>query len=233
MPRRGAAGADGEGENLDRLLDRLADLRRHRLDLHADGAGLLDGFGVIDNRQGALDGAALEFETAVGMHEMRAHADMAHDRHTGVGDRFDDLEFLAPTLHFDNLGAALLHQPQGVMDRQVGGGVGPEGHGRQGQGMGRAAPHRANMLDHLIDGQRQGGVMAINGHRQAVANADHVDAGALGPFGHQAIGGGDHHRAHALALTLGQLRNGEFFASLGHGAVNLSAVSGRHRCQFA
>ena len=106
---KGAAGADGKGENLDRFLDRLADLRRHRLDLHANGAGLLSGFGVIDYRQGVPGSAALEFETAVGLHEMRAHADMAHDRHPGIGHRFDHLEFPAPAVHFDNLHGALLH----------------------------------------------------------------------------------------------------------------------------
>ena len=150
------------------------------------------------------------------MHEVRAHADVAHDRHARIGDGLDDGRLLPAALHLDDVRAALLHDAQRIEHADVLGRVAAVRHGDQHHAVRRAAADRLRVLDHHVDGDGQRVGMTVVGHAERVADRGDVDAGPLGPDGRGIVRYRDHHDL-LLGLLAGlQVRHRQAFAFLGH-----------------
>jgi hypothetical protein len=188
----GRAGADAEGKDLHGIVDGLGDGRGHGLALEAAGTGLY-GEAVLDNAHGFLRAPALQLEAAIMVHEMWAHADVAHHRHAGIGDRLDNGGLLAPALHFNDVRTAFLHQAQSIQNADRFRGIAAVGQGDQHHAIGGAAAYRLRGLDHHVDGYRQCIEMTVVGHAERVADGGNVDARPLHPYRAGVVGHGDHH----------------------------------------
>ena len=157
----GRTSAYREGEDRDRVIDRLANLVGNGLDFHSDRPRLLDRLRIVDNLKCVFRGASLHFETAISVHEMRAEADVTHDRDASVRDRLDDVKHLAPALEFYGIDTAFLHDSDGVLNGDVFCGVGAVRHGDQRERVWCAASDGFGVLYHLVYGHGEGVFMPV------------------------------------------------------------------------
>ena len=152
------------------------------------------------------------------MHRLGGEADVAHHRDAaahqaidhGEGFRLGPLQLHRRRWRFLEhppggghgvIGAALVAQEGQVADQQrllVQG-----GHGRQ------APAHGPAVVEHLVEGHRQGGGVAEHHHRQGVAHQHHLSA----RLGHQrrreGVPGGEHGKRQSRLLALGQIRRAQ------------------------
>jgi hypothetical protein len=78
--------------------------------------------------------------------------------------------------YFDHHGAALLHQPHGVVERLLGRRVAHERHIDHEEGTPEAPRHATAVIDHLVDGHGHRGIETLNDHAEAIADEDDVGA---------------------------------------------------------
>ena len=70
----------------------------------------------------------------------------------------------------DHLGAALAHQTAGTGQGQIGGGVGQEGHVHQDERLAAGPCHTGTVIDHVIQGHRHRGFLALDHHTEGIAH---------------------------------------------------------------
>lgn len=196
------ADADGEGRG-ELLCDVGAQVGGHALEDDGKGAGLLEREGVGDELLGCLGALALDLEAAEGVDGLRRQADVAHDGDAGLHHGLDLGADLDAALELDGLATALLHEAAGVAD---GRGhvllVGEEGHVADDEGVARRAGDAAGVMDHVVHGHGNGGVIAHHGHAEGVSDQDHVNPGLLDERGHGVVVGGHHGDLAALVHLL-------------------------------
>ena len=132
---------------------------------------------------------------------------MAHHRDAGVDDRLRARDRCAAALELDRVGAAVLHEPNGVRHRLlVRGLVRAERHVGDDERPLRAARHPLRHEQDLVerDGHRR--LAAVHDHAGRVADEDQVDAGGVGEPRARRVVGGDHDDLLAAAFHLVQLR---------------------------
>ena len=163
----------------------------------------MDGESVLDELLGTV-AATLDDHAAERVDRLGSEADVAHDRDAGVDDGADGVSAFYAALKLDRGDAGFLHQAHGVAHGvDVGGLVAAEGHVRDDEGALGGIGHGAGHGDHLVDGQRDGGVAAVDDVGGGVADEQNVDAGVVEDAGgHHVIGrqGGN-----LLAVALGCL----------------------------
>ena len=147
----------------------------HPLEHDGEAPGGGQGAGVVDQRGGGVDLAALDLEPAHGVHGLRGQADVAHDRDLGVEDGLDHGQALAAPFELDRLGAGPDQAggvADGVLDAQV---VAEPRHVGDDHGVGLDPGHGGDVVGHVVDGDRQGVVVPEDDHGERVADQDHVD----------------------------------------------------------
>ena len=103
----------------------------------------------------------------------------------------------------------LLDEALGVLDRLlVGALIGAEGHVADQQRTLEAPAHGARHHQHLVHADRGGRVVAEDDHRGRVSDQDDVDARLVDDLRRGIVVGGDHHDRLAVALHLGEPRQG-------------------------
>ena len=115
-----------------------------------------------------------------------------------------------PPFELDCVGTGLLHEPCRGGERLLGRGlVGAERKVRDHQGA-RGAPHDGrDERHHLVDGDREGRVVAVDDHRGRVADQEHRDAGRVEQARGQGVVGGEHRPPLALGLGGGEVTDGD------------------------
>ena len=134
---------------------------------------------------------------------MRRQAEVADGRDAGVDDALDAVGHGCAAFQLDGVAAGFGHEASGVADGGLDGGlVGHVGHVADHEGGGCAAADGLRVADHVVHGDRQGGVVAEHGHAQAVADQDHLDAGLLLQIGGGVVVAGQPGDRLALATFL-------------------------------
>lgn len=91
------------------------------------------------------------------------------------------------------------------MDLGGGGLVGAEGEIANEEGSGCAAGDGAAMEEHVVEGNREGGVVAVDDHSGGVADEEHVDAGRVDVGGGGVVVCGDDGDGIAAAVLLAEV----------------------------
>ena len=176
-------GADADGRDLELLGDQLGDLRRHRLELQHEAAGVLDRERVLEDLHRRFRGAPLDAEAAEHRHGVRREADVRGGRDAGVDQRLEDVRLRLAALRLHRVAARFLHEARRVDERAVDRVVALVGHAAEHERVRRAAAHRLRVQHHHVHRRRDGVGMAVAGHRERVADHAHVDPRGLRPFG--------------------------------------------------
>ena len=87
LPARRGSRADPDRRHVERLGDPLGDRSRHHLEDDCEGAGGLQGEGVVEEVLRRVGSAALDAVAAVRSVRLGAQPDVAHDGDAGVGER--------------------------------------------------------------------------------------------------------------------------------------------------
>ena len=137
---------------------------------------------------GGADGIGTEFVDA-----LRGKAQMAHDGDAGREDALDGFEHLFAPFQLDGVGAGLLHDADGGGESLLGVAlIGAEGHVDDNEGPGDGAGDGGGVDDHLVEGDGEGGLVALHDVGGAVADEDDIDFGAVDELRHGVVVGGEH-----------------------------------------
>jgi hypothetical protein len=135
----------------------------------------------------ALDGVAAEFVDG-----LRREAEVAHDGDSDVDHAADVGDEGGAALEFDSVGAGLLEEAcsgaDGVFDA---GAVGAEGHVGDDVGPLGSADDGSGVIDHLVEGDGDGGAVSLDDAAERVSNEDGIDAGFVDEAGEGGVVGGD------------------------------------------
>ena len=181
MARARSACANGKGEDVHGLVNRLSDHIGHGLNFQANGPSLLDGACIVDDFHCRFCGRALHFEAAEFVDVVGQQANMTHYRDACVRDSLDHIEFFSPALKFQGICATFLHHADGIFDGHIGCCVGSVGHGDDAKGVGGTAANGTRVFDHLIHRHRQRVLMPIQRHAKTIAYANNIDPGTFSP----------------------------------------------------
>jgi len=216
----GRAGADADHGNGQLGGDGGGQVGRHVLQHQGEAARLLQGQGVALQPQSAGGVVALAAIAEL-VHRLGRQAHVPHHRNAGAHQPVDHREgFRFGPLQFHGGGRTLLERPTGgghgvigtaliAEERQV--------HDQQrllAQGADAGHPPGGGpaVMEHLLQGHRQGGGMAEHHHGQRVAHQHGIRAG----LGHQGPGegipGGEHRDRQPGLLAAGQIGGAQ-----GHG----------------
>ncbi len=95
------------------------------------------------------------------MHRLGCKTQVSLHRDTGFDDRFDRWKPLLTPFKFNSVHSTLLQESTGVTHRFIHGGlVGHERHIADHKRVFSAASHRFAVMDHVIHGHREGGLVA-------------------------------------------------------------------------
>ena len=106
LPVGADAGADADGRDRQLLGDQLGDLRRHRLELEHEAAGVLDRERVLEDLHRGVRRAALDLEAAEHRDGVRRQADVRGGRDAGIDQRLEDVRLRLAALRLDRVAAA-------------------------------------------------------------------------------------------------------------------------------
>ena len=218
-------GADAQDGHMDLFLHGLGHDRGDALHDHGENAGLLQSLGVLDELAGRLGGAALDLEAAEGGSGLGSHADVAHDVDAGVDHAADGGSHVDAALQLDAVAQGLLGEAVGGLDGLLGAHVvGAEGHVADDEGVGSALDHGLDVVDHVIHGHGDGGVIAQHDHAQGVAHQDDLDIALVHDGGGGVVIGSAEGKLAALILELLEVQDRHFL--LRHFKAPLSKILG-------
>ena len=204
------ARADADGGDGELPGDALGDLGRDALEHHRVGAGVLERAGVGDQPLGAAVLATLDLEAAQLVERLRGQADVTHDRDAARHQAPDQLGVLGAALELDRVSAALLDQASGRGQGRLDAGlVRHERHVADHVSPVRAARHRAGVIDDLVEGDRQGGLVALDDHAQRVADQEQVGVALVEQTREGRVVAGQHGDLLAAPLHLAQGVDGD------------------------
>ena len=184
---RRRAGADADRRRADRLRDPRRELLRHELQHHKLLSGGVERQRVVIEFRGGLRRLAL-----APLHVVMLRFEAEMSAHVEAGRRQGAHDFGLRAFEFHAIGASLAQQAR-TFDRLLGRVIGRIGQIADDVDLGRAAPHRGDVMRHI--GERHLALMRIaqNIHPDAVADEYNVDAGLrLDARGRRVIGGDDH-----------------------------------------
>lgn len=142
-----------------------------------DGSRAFDGGCVCEERFDGGDAAALDLVTAHAVEGLGGEADVADDGDFGAGELFYEGCAGCAAFDLDGFGSGFLDEADGVGDGGFGGGViAAEGHVDDEEGVADCAADCAGVMEHLVHGDGEGGVVAEGDHGEGVADEDEVDA---------------------------------------------------------
>ena len=215
-PSQAASCADADRGDAERLRDLGGQRRGDAFQDQSERAGTLGGLRVLHQPLFV----PLDFVAAHLVDALRPQSDVAHHGNAGRNQRGDHLGLLGAALQFHRLAAGLFQDPGGGLDRLVHAGIG--GRKRQVHNDQRPFDRPADdfrVVDHLVQGHRQGRLAALDDHRQAVANQNHVHAGLVQQPGRRIVVGRQHGDLAALALHGPETGNGHAFGFAVHAGI--------------
>ena len=161
-----------------------------RFEHDGEGAGLGDRARVRLDCRPLLAVAPLRLEAADDVHRLGRQADVGHDRNAAVDEVANGFRHAAAALDLNGATVGLFHYLRAVSE---GDGrallVGAERHVDDDKGAPGTADNRAPVHDHQFEGDRNGCLVAMHNHSEAVANEKEV-AVAVGDGGRMRMVGG-------------------------------------------
>ena len=155
------------------------------------------------------------------MYRLGRQADVAAYRDAAVGEEAHRLGHVLAALDLDHLGAGG-HQLHGVAEGQFRGFlVGAEGHVGDDQGAVAAPGHHGGVVDHVGQGHRQGGIVALHHHAEGIAHQHGIDPGVVAEAGKAGVVAGQHGDFLAGGPELGHVGDGQAAGRglAGHGFI--------------
>ena len=136
---------------------------------------------------------------------------MGTDGHATFDQETHGFSHEGAAFEFDHVGAGG-HQTGGV-PHGLGGafGVAPERHVGDDERARTAAGHAFGVIDHLLDRDRQGGLLALQHVAQGITHQDHIDAAAFEQRGKAGVVAGEHDDLAAFGAHLAELEKGDGF----------------------
>ena len=181
LPVAVGACADADRRDRERFRDPSGDRRRNGLEHERERASVLQGERVVAQLQRRFGGAPLRPEAAELRRRLRGQPDVRHHADVRLGDRADARDHASGALELDDVGAALLDEPDRARDRLlVRDLVRAERKVADDERAPRRPRHRAGQEDHLVERHRHGRLVAEHHHRGRVADEDQLDARLIG-----------------------------------------------------
>ena len=124
---------------------------------------------------------------------LRQQPEVGHDRDSAVDQAGDQRHEFGASLEFDGVGARLLDGAPGIAERLLEADlIAHERHVEDDEGVGSAAPDGAGVMERLLHRERQGVFVSEHGHREGIADEEHIDSCGEGGGGRGGVAGGDH-----------------------------------------
>ena len=181
LPVRVGAGADPDRRHVECLRDPRCDRGGNRLEHDGERACLLQRERVVVQALRGGRGPALSLEAAELRRRLRGQTDVAHHSDVRLGDGTHPRDHAPCALELDDVGAALLDEPDRARDRLlVRDLVRAERKVADDERAPRRPRHRAGQEDHLVERHRHGRLVAEHHHRGRVADEDQLDARLIG-----------------------------------------------------
>src|ERR1700694_457120 len=173
----------------------------HTLQHEADRPRLLEILCIGKDARRLGLALALDFETPHLVHELWRQPQVAHHGYAQPGQAPRDLNDAAAPLQLHAMHSTLLQEASGARDRLLNGSViGHERHIANQQGLPGATCDRLGMVNHLVEGHRQRGLIAQHHHPEAVADQKDRNACVVEDLRAQVVVGGEHRKATAFIL---------------------------------
>ena len=145
-------------------------------------------------------------------------ADVAHDRDPGPDEGLDDASRSDATLDLDRLGAGVLQEAAGVLERFLRRGVGQERHVADDHRAPRAAHDGPGVMEHLGHRHADGRLVAEQDLAERIADEDERHVGRIEDPGRRVVVGGQHRDALPVGVAAGDVGNGQAARLVGRGA---------------
>ena len=166
---------------------------RHALEHHAEGAGLVESAGVIEQFLGRGHVLSLHMEATQRVEGLRGEADMPHDRNAGLCHGPHLRADFPAALKLDGMGPAFLHEPSGVADSVLHAYLeAQERHIAHEQGVTRSAGDAERVMHHIVHGHGHRVGHAHHDHSERIAHEDHIRASGAHKAGHGVVVRRDH-----------------------------------------
>jgi hypothetical protein len=185
------AGADSDRGDLEFAGDLRGEFAGDGFKDDGEGACRLDGVGVAEELFGGVGGLTLDAEAAEGVDGLGREADVSHNGNFGFGEAGDELETALAAFDFDSFGAGFLDEADGVAEGFGDVGViGAEGHVGDDEGVLCAAADSAGVVDHFVEGDGEGVVVAEDDHTEGITDEEDVNASLVGEARSRVVVGG-------------------------------------------
>lgn len=185
------AGADTDGGDGDFAGDMLGEGCGDSFEDDGEGAGGLEGFGVGEEAFGVGAATALDAH-AEGLGALGGEADMGADGDTVLDDTGDGFGADGAAFEFNGVAAGCLEEASGVLEGLLWGElVGHEGHIGEDEGGMVAADDGGGVVDHVFEGDGDGGGMAELGGTDGIADEDEGNFCEFEEMGDLGVVGGE------------------------------------------
>ncbi len=190
----------------------------HELEDDREGAGLLDGQRIGQQRSGLLTGLALDPDLADRVDRLGRQADVAHHRDPGLDDRLDRARRADATFDLDGLGTTLLEESPGILQCLVGVGIGEERHVGDDERVLRPPRHGPDVVEHVGHGHPDLVLVAEDRPADRIADEQDRHAGFVEQLRRGVVVGRKHRDPLALGPHPGDVDDGQATDVLGRGA---------------
>jgi len=192
-------GTDADGGDVEGGGDDLGDFGHDAFEDDADGSGIFEDPGVVDQFLCFFVGLPFFAVFAFDEDLLGEHADMADEREPGAGDGAHLIFEIGAPLEFHGMRAGF-DEAAGVFDGLFRGDVGFERQIGADRGLLGTADDGFEMMQHMLHRDMGGVGEAEFDHANRVADKDQVDARFLEQFGGRIIVGGENHEFTALGF---------------------------------
>jgi len=142
------------------------------------GPGCLHGQRVFHHQLGCFGRAALGLVTSQLARALRCQTDMAHHHNSGFHYGPNLGHNVHPAFQLDGVAFRFFQKTAGIFNRLFKGTlVRHERHIADDKRVGRTAPYRIGVKDHLVHDHRNSAAVSVDAHAQAVAHQQHIQAG--------------------------------------------------------
>ena len=207
-----AASANTDGRHAEQIRHLLGHRGRYLLQHHGEAARLLQRLGVGDELRGLHLAACAHTVASQFVDALRGEPEVAHDGDSRVDDTLDGGRDFLAAFEFHGIDARLTDQPDGVahafLRRDL---ITAKRHVADHQRPLATSCHAARIDDHLVQGDGEGGVVALHHVGGRVADQNAVNARLVYQSCRRIVVGREHGYLVAVALHLYECLDGNFF----------------------
>ena len=199
--------ADADHRNPQGIADPGSERCRNTLQQQQIRARILQRQGIVMDPPGALLVTPLHPVTPQLVYRLGLQSEVRTHRNALTGEATHRLQLHGPSFQLHHLRPALFHQPAGVRNGLPRIHVGQERHIGHQQRPTATTGHAAGMVDHLVEGHRQGALLPLNHHSERIPHQQDLHPRRIEQRGEAAVVGGQ--TGELLSRLLHLLQGGE------------------------